>query len=253
LLLELFVVANLAFLAVDILLAHSVNEFARWEEWIPFACSVGAAPAILAALVISGWAPAAGAARGTGIAVGGVSVAVGGLGLVLHLDSGFFQERTLRSLVYAAPFAAPLAYSGLGLLLLLNRTEADGREWSRWVLLLAAGGFAGNFALSLADHAQNGFFRWTEWFPVVVAAYAAAFLATAAFARASTVLARTCRAVLGIAMLVGVWGFALHAAADLAGPAASPRDNFVFGAPVFAPLLFPNLGLLGFLGLNAAA
>ena len=27
-------------------------------------------------------------------------------------------ERTLKSLVYAAPFAAPLAYTGLGLLLL---------------------------------------------------------------------------------------------------------------------------------------
>jgi hypothetical protein len=37
------------------------------------------------------------------------------------------------------------------------------------LVLLALGGFVGNLGLSLLDHAQDGFFRWTEWIPVVAA------------------------------------------------------------------------------------
>ena len=51
----------------------------------------------------------------------GCAIAIGLVGVVLHLDSRFFHERTIKSLVYAAPFAAPLAYTGLGLLLIMNR------------------------------------------------------------------------------------------------------------------------------------
>jgi hypothetical protein len=50
--------------------------------------------------------------------------------VILHLDSQFFYERTLRSLTYAAPFAAPLAYAGLGLLLIANRlVHPQAAEW----------------------------------------------------------------------------------------------------------------------------
>src|SRR5262249_57853909 len=94
-------------------------------------------------------------------------------GVILHLDSRFFYERTIRSLTYAAPFAAPLAYTGLGLLLIANRlVDPDAREWSEWILLLALGGFVGNFVFSLTDHAQNAFFHPAEWIPVVARACA---------------------------------------------------------------------------------
>ena len=110
-------------------------------------------------------------ARGIGLAVGWGSIAVGIAGLLWHLSGDFFQEQTLKNLVYTAPFAAPLAYTGLGLLLILDRmVDARSLEWSRWVILLAAGGFVGNFVLSLADHAQNGFFYPSEWIGVVAAA-----------------------------------------------------------------------------------
>src|SRR5437588_240426 len=85
---------------------------------------------------------------------------------------------TVFGLVNAAPFAAPLAYTGLGLLLLMNRmVPADTPEWPRWVLLLALGGFFGNFLFSLTDHAQNAFHSWTEWIPVVSSALTVGFLA----------------------------------------------------------------------------
>jgi hypothetical protein len=48
---------------------------------------------------------------------------------------------------------------------------------------------------------------------------------------------------------VGLLGFYYHTAANLRGPAPSRFDNFVYGAPALAPLLFPNLVLLTLLGL----
>ena len=54
-------------------------------------------------------------------------------GLLWHLEGRFFRELTLESLVYTAPFAAPLAYTGLGLLLIMNRmVDPESPEWPRW-------------------------------------------------------------------------------------------------------------------------
>jgi hypothetical protein len=58
-----------------------------------------------------------------------------------------------------------------------------------------------------------------------------------------------CAVVLGLEALVGVWGFILHAAGDLRGPSLHTFDNFIYGAPPMAPLLFPNLTLLGIMAL----
>jgi hypothetical protein len=67
------------------------------------------------------------------------------------------------SVIWLAGFAAPLAYTGLGFLLLVNRmVGACTAEWARGVIFLAPGGFFGNFVLSLTDHASNGFFAKTE-------------------------------------------------------------------------------------------
>ena len=42
LVLELFVLSNLAFLVLDIYLAHSINRFRHPAEWVPFWFSIGA-------------------------------------------------------------------------------------------------------------------------------------------------------------------------------------------------------------------
>ena len=64
-------------------------------------------------------------------------------------------------------------HTGLGLLLIANRmVDSQSPEWAYWILLLALGGFVGNFVFSLTDHAQNGFFHPIEWVPVVSSALA---------------------------------------------------------------------------------
>jgi len=248
LLLELFALVNLAGLAPDIYLAHSTNSFRDRAEYVPLYFSLAAPPVLLLALAL--WRGSDAAWRWLGHLVGWCAVAVGVVGLILHLGSHFFQERTLASLVYAAPFAAPLAYTGIGLLLVMNRlVDPDSADWPRWVLLLALGGFVGNFIFSLADHAQNGFFHPAEWVPVASSAFAVGFLLVPFLTQVDRRYLRWCVAMMLVQAAVGLLGFYYHTAANLRGQSPIRFDNFVYGAPAMAPLLFPNLALLVFIGL----
>ncbi len=247
---ELFVLLNLAFLSLDIFLAHSENNFRARAEWIPFFFSLSA-PLLLGV----GLACRAASKRPfwwsvLGYLVGSLAIAVGLAGVIYHLDSSFFYERTVLSLTYAAPFAAPLAYAGLGFLLLLNRmVPAQSVEWGQWLLLMTLGGFFGNLVLSVTDHAENGFFHWTEWIPVAASAAAVAFLALPFFRRVDGSYLGVCAFVLFLEMFVGLAGFAFHVLADIHGPSKSLFQNVIDGAPPMAPLLFPNLVLLGWIAL----
>ena len=153
----------MAGLAPDIFLAHSTNSFRPRAECLPLIFSL-VAPVLLVPPSVARksrlrlW-------RVLGHLVGWTSVVIGIAGLILHLESQFFQQWTIASLVYTAPFAAPLAYTGIGLLLIMNRrVECETMDWPLWVLFLALGGFVGNFIFSLADHAQNGFYRPSNGF-----------------------------------------------------------------------------------------
>jgi hypothetical protein len=247
--LEAFALVNLGGLAPDIYLAHSTNLFRHATEYVPLAFSL-AAPARLVAAAVAAWRGRVKVWRVLGEVVGWGAVAVGVAGLLLHLESRFFTERTLESLVYTAPFAAPLAYTGLGLVLLMNRrVDPASAEWPLWVLVLALGGFVGNFIFSLADHAQNGFFRHSEWIPVAASAFAVAFLLLPFLVRVTRSYVPACAVVMALQAGVGLLGFYYHTAANLHGSSPSRFDNFVYGAPAMAPLLFPNLALLVFIGL----
>ncbi len=248
LLLEIFVLLNLGFLTFDIYLAHSVNGFRRQAEYVPLYFSALAPVVLSVGLAFQCKRPWVWKALGHG--VGWSAILIGLTGVVLHLDSSFFYERTIRSLTYSAPFAAPLAYTGLGFLLVLNRMlDAKSEEWARWVLVLTLGGFIGNFVFSLTDHAGNGFFDRLEWAPVVASAIAVGFLATPLLARVSKKFLVLCGAVMLLEAGIGVWGFVLHAARNLAGPSIHAFENFIYGVPPMAPLLFPNLVALGLLAL----
>jgi hypothetical protein len=51
---ELFVTVNLAILAADIFIAHSVNHFQKAAEYIPLYFSIGA-PIVLAVVIVLCW------------------------------------------------------------------------------------------------------------------------------------------------------------------------------------------------------
>ena len=120
--LEVFALVNLGFLTFDIYLAHSINDFRKAPEYIPLYFSALAPIVLVIGLVLrrrwkAVWTD-------LGYLVGWGAILVGLTGVILHLDSSFFYERTIKSLTYSAPFAAPLAYTGLGFLIC---AEPDGR------------------------------------------------------------------------------------------------------------------------------
>lgn len=244
--LEIFVMANLAFLALDVFIAHSVNHFAHWGEWVPFLFSILASLSLLFALFT-------GEGRIKcliGFSVGWSSVGIGIWGMLFHLDSQFFADFTIKSLVYTAPFIAPLAFCGLGLLLIMNRmVHGESIEWGKWVVFMVLGGFFGNFVLSLCDHAQNGFFNRSEWIPIFTSAIAIGFLMMALLQPINVPFLKVCVVILIINGLVGLLGFFLHLLVDLRSAELGIRDKFIYGAPLFAPLLFVDLALLGLLGI----
>jgi hypothetical protein len=245
---EAFATLNLGFLTLDIYLAHSVNQFRHRAEYVPLVFSAGAPFVLAFGLAVRRRWPAVW--KDLGFLVGWLATLVGLAGVLFHLDSRFFDDHTLRSLTYSAPFAAPLAYTGLGLLLVMNRMVApETLEWSQWVLLLSLGGFIGNFVLSLADHAANAFFSQLEWVPVVASAIAIGFLVVPLVLTVTRRYLDLCAAILLLDGAVGVWGFFLHGAANLRGPSPDQLENIIHGAPAMAPLLFPNLMLLAMIAI----
>ena len=245
---EAFAILNIGFLTFDIFLAHSVNQFRNPAEYVPFYFSASAPAVLIVALWFRNRRP--GIWKFLGYVVGWLAIVIGLTGVILHLQSQFFYERTLRSLTYSAPFAAPLAYTGLGFLLIMNRmVDSESIEWARWVLLFTLGGFVGNFTFSVADHAQNGFYFPLEWVPVAASALAIGFLAVPLIMQVPRAFIELCAALLLLEAAVGLWGFVLHTDANLHGPSVHAFDNFVNGAPPMAPLLFPNLMVLGIIAL----
>jgi hypothetical protein len=254
---DAFVTVNFAFMAADIFLAHSVNRFEHPEEYIPLWFSVVAPPILVVCLVLRDRMNLTSVWNDVGQLVGWIAIVIGLAGVILHLHSQFFYEKTLKSLTYAAPFAAPLAYTGLGLLLVMNRmVSSDTAEWAQWIILLSLGGFAGDFVLSLTDHAVNGFYRPEEWIPVISAAFAVSFLLAPFLVPVTRRYLWLCALVVLLQAAVGIAGFFFHVAADLerAGRHSSFADIFqstINAAPPMAPLLFPNLSLLALYALWA--
>jgi hypothetical protein len=254
---DAFVTVNLAFMVLDIFLAHSSNQFSEPAEYFPLWFSICAPPILSVALSFRIGMDKRHIWNDLGHLVGWISVLVGLASVIFHLHSQFFYERTLKSLTYAAPFAAPLAYTGLGLLLIMNRmVPSRSVDWALWLIALSAGGFVGNFVLCLIDHAVNGFYRPEEWLPVISSAFAFAFLVVPFVVPVTRGYLWLCVIVVVIQMAVGIAGFFFHVGAsltiaDLHRPLGIVFNKIINGAPPMAPLLFPNLSLLALYALWA--
>jgi hypothetical protein len=239
---------NFLFMGLDILMAHSVNEFGKQAEFVPLIFSAVAGPVALIQAIVR---PRAQAWRAFFVLVLMGGIAVGLAGTWFHLDSHFLRHPSLKTLVYTAPIVAPLAYAGVSFVALAGLLDADS-AWSRprVLFLLAGGGFAGNAFLAVADHAQNGFFVPVEWSSVFAGFLGAAtFIGLALRERPTRTDGTFALLVVLFEMGIGTLGFIYHLLADLNAVGPTLIDQFVFGAPVFAPLLFANLGLLGLLAL----
>lgn len=243
----LFAAVNLLFLLPDVALAHSAFLASR-AEFIPmWVSAVGGLLALtLAVMRLESLVVRAGLAL-----VALVCLATGVAGMAFHLGSEALGKLSLHRLVYSAPIIAPLAYAGLGLLLLAGLFLRDGQQRGRAIELLAGLGLLGNFVLCLLDHAQNGFWAAVEWVSVVAGAVGGLSLVFAALVREERPgEQRFLWWVMAAMAVVGLLGAVFHVQADLGHEAHGELlDRLRYGAPVFAPLLFVDLAALGVLGM----
>lgn len=259
----LFAGVNFLFTGLDVALAHSIDDFIPVYELIPvYIAPLCAASCLLLSTRIApkGWI----AIMHLGLM--GIGMMTGLLGTAFHANAvlnpaGYL---TWAWVVFGSPILAPLSFCGISLIGLYATTrEVEGSPGvlevpglgtfkapisrQRHFLWCVGLGFAGSALTSLIDHAQYGY-TFYKLIAIVFGLFATAVVLTLAVSRTWTrgdelVYFWTMISAVG----VGVLGFGFHLSADLAGTGQVSLERILAFAPVFAPLLFSDLGVLGLL------
>jgi len=260
-LLLLFVGVNFLFTGIDVALAHSVNAFVPVYEWIPvcfaplgavtsFVVALRARPSMVAALAH--------------LAVMMLGVIVGVLGTAFHGQAVLnpVGQFSWSWLAFGSPILAPLSFAGIALVGLYAITEeAPGQPGMlrvpgigvfrapisrhRHFLWLVGLGFVGTALTSAVDHAQYGYTAY-KLIAIAFGSFASAVVLTLAISRAWSAADEFVYFWTMIAaVLIGVLGVGFHLSADLAGTGQLSLERILVFAPIMAPMLFSDLGLLG--------
>ena len=259
----LFAGINFISTGLDVALAHSINAFVPVYELIP----VYIAPlCALSCILLSFQSKPRGWLALAHIALMGLGFAVGVIGTAFHgnavLNPG--GHLTWAWVVFGSPILAPLAFCGISLIGLYGATtEAEGESGvlevpglgtfrapisrERHFVWFVGLGFAGSALTSLIDHAQYGYTAY-KLIAIVFGLFATTVVITIATSKSwsrgdELIYFWTMIA----AIVVGVLGFGFHLSADLAGTGQLSLERILAFAPVFAPLLFSDLGVLGLL------
>lgn len=262
---------NEIFLGIDIYLAHMISGTIVPNEWIPIVFGPLAGITLLMAGLLALRNRPLATTLASGIFV--ASIAVGLLGAYFHLvrlalPAGPVGEQvTISLLVWGPPVLGPLMFSLVGLLgisaawveeppdsgslvLLRDRKLHLPYSKTRAYFFMVSMGALATVISSVLDHARAGFTNPWLWLPTAAGVLAAAI---AAYLGATD---RPARPELWIYLgtmilmnLVGVIGFALHVDENLTAANMFVGERFIRGAPVLAPLLFANIGMLGIITL----
>ncbi|MHB1686614.1 MAG: hypothetical protein ACYCVH_04475 [Ignavibacteriaceae bacterium] len=262
-LLMIFVGINLMFTGIDVALAHSINQYIPVYEWIPILYfPFGAA----SCLVIAFQNKPKKILTITHIILMIVGILVGVLGTAFHMNAvlnpaGYL---TWSWIVFGSPILAPLAFAGISLIGLYAITEEVNGEpgmlkisglgtfkapisRDRHFMWLVGLGFGASAITSMIDHAQYGytFYKLIAIIFGVFATTVVIYLSIAKEYSKGDELVYFWTMI--SAIVVGVLGFGFHLSADLAGTGVLSLERILAFAPVFAPLLYSDLGLLGLL------
>lgn len=258
---------NEIMLGVDTYTAHSISGTIRAGEWIPIIFGPVAGVLLLLAGLI--------ALRRRSLAnllaslVCLASAAVGLLGSYYHLHRAILtsapagQQITTLVLVFAPPLLGPLTFALIGLLGLSAAWQEDPPESgslrllgrlrvqmplpkTRAYYLLVAVFILATLLSSVLDHARTNFANPWLWLPTLVGAFATfVTFAMGALERLDRSDLQTYVLAMVLMILVGLTGAALHVLRDLPGQGGLLIERFINGAPLLAPLLYANMGLLG--------
>lgn len=265
----LFVALNEALMGMESYLAHNMNGTLRFNEWIPVISGPAISGALLLALLIRRWQRPAG--EGLALLALLASIAVGALGTYFHfvrdiLPSGpAGAQVSIRLLVWGPPLIAPPAFilvGGLGLLALWpevpdgsgalrlfdRRRLALPLSKSQLYFFVTSLGVLIAGSSSVLDHARTGFVNPWLWVPTLSGVFGTAVAFMLGWLEPPTrsdLLGYT--ATMALLLVVGPVGLVLHILRDLSVNNLIVVERFLRGAPVLAPMLFANMGLLGLL------
>ncbi len=259
----MFAGVNLIFTGLDVALAHSINSFVPPYEWIPvYFAPIGA----LTCFILAFQSKPSGTVALIHILMMCVGVFVGIIGTGFHLNQVLSPTGRLSWawIVFGSPILAPLSFAGVSLIGLYGVTsELEGQPGvlevpglgkfkapisrERHFMWLVGLGFAGSAITSIIDHAQYGYTTF-KLIAVVYGIFATSVVLYLSLARRwSHGDQLTYFWTMIAAIIVGVLGFAFHLAKDLTDTGQISLERILVFAPVFAPLLFSDLGILGLL------
>jgi len=260
-LLLVLVGVNFIFTGLDVALAHAVNDFVPAYEWIPIVYApLGAASSLVVGLMQK---PTKGIAL-THIILMILGVIVGILGTAFHANQALnpLGQLTWIWLTFASPILAPLAFAGISLVGLYGiLEEVEGEPGllnvpglgtfkapisrDRHFLWLVGLGFAASALTSIIDHGQYGYTLY-KLIPIVFGLFATSVVITLAISKTwSRGDELTYFWTMIAAIAVGVLGFAFHLSGDLADNGQLSLERILVFAPILAPLLYSDLGILG--------
>jgi hypothetical protein len=236
---------NFLLTGVDVFMAHSQNDFFRWEL-IPLIYTPLAVLAVLAQILFR---PNVIVKRTFQTAMW-LGVIVGVVGTWFHLagNATSGQESLYSLLVADSPVAAPIAYAGISCYTLACEHFRGTARRSK-LLLFVGLGFTGAVIAAFLDHARLGFIPSYTLIPLVTGTLAAVACFYMAYSQPNKKEAYICLFVLSFNLLVGILGFGFHLLGDLSGTQTINWARILYRNPLLGPLLFCNLALLGGLSL----
>jgi hypothetical protein len=260
-LLLIFVGLNLFITGIDVALAHSINSFIPVYEWIPiYFFPLGA----MSCFIISFQGTPGKLFTITHISLMIIGLMVGFIGMAFHMNAVLnpLGHLSWAWLVFGSPILAPLAFSGISLLGLYAITEeVEGSPGvlkiyglgtfhapisrDKHFIWLVGLGFGASAITSVIDHAQYGYNAY-KLIAIVFGLFATSVVLTIALSKNWSKKDELVYLWTMItAIIVGVMGFGFHLSGDLAGTGKISLERMLVFAPILAPLLYGDLGMLG--------
>lgn len=260
-LLLMLVGVNFLFAGLDVILAHMVNDFRPVYEWIPV---VYFPFATLTSFVLALKSKTNKILSLSHIFIMIVGVIVGVLGTAFHANEALnpLGQLTWIWLTFASPVMAPLAFAGIALVGLYAAVEEVKEQpgmlkvpgvgifkapisRDKHFLWLVGFGFAASAITSIIDHGQYGYSIY-KLIPIIYGLFASGVVLTLAVVKewqSADELTYFWTMIIGI--VVGILGFGFHLSGDLGGTGQISLERILVFAPILAPMLYADLGILG--------
>ena len=263
----LMLALNELLLGVETYLAHSISGTIMPKEWIPILFGPSAAVLLFLAGILAIRKRSLAAVMASLIYI--ASIVVGLLGAYFHFVRAILpfapagERISVPLFVWAPPILGPLTFALVGLMgisaVWLEQPPDSGRlvllggrkfslpySKTRAFFFMVGLGSLATVISSVLDHARTNFENPWLWLPTGIGVFGTVVaLALGVIEKPQRSDLLTYLLAMGLLVLVGMLGVALHILRNLSMENAIVVERFLRGAPFLAPMLFSDMGTLG--------